>query len=84
MNKDTGKSCEFHKNPWHNTDECHLKQSLVAELKPSESKVGSDFESDPNKGKWIIDVESSATIATTKVQPSELEELEEGEHLFHS
>ena len=23
--KDTGKSCEFHKIPWHNTDECRSK-----------------------------------------------------------
>jgi hypothetical protein len=37
-----------------------------------------------NKGKWIIDAESSAIVATTKVHPSEPEELEEGELLFHS
>jgi hypothetical protein len=36
------------------------------------------------KGKWIIDAEPSATITTTKIQPDESEELEEGEHLFHS
>jgi hypothetical protein len=56
----------------------------VAELKASESEVGSDSESDPDKGKQIIDAEPSATITTTKVQPSEPEEPEEGEHLFHS
>jgi hypothetical protein len=32
----------------------------------------------------IIDAEPSATIATTKLQPSEPDEPEEGEHLFHS
>ena len=31
--KDTGKWCKFHKIPWKNTDECHSKQSLVAEIK---------------------------------------------------
>jgi hypothetical protein len=35
-NKDTRMWCEFHKISWHNTDECCLKQSLVAELKYSE------------------------------------------------
>jgi hypothetical protein len=29
-------------------------------------------------------MEPSATIATTKLQPGELDEPEEGEHLFHS
>jgi hypothetical protein len=40
-------------------------------------------ELDSDKGKWIIDVEPSATIATTKVHPSEPKELEEGKHIFH-
>jgi hypothetical protein len=31
----------------------------------------------------MIDAETSATIATTKLHPGELDELEEGEHLFH-
>jgi hypothetical protein len=79
MKKDTGKWCEFHKIPWHNTDECHSKKSLVAELKASESEAGSDSESDLDKGKWIIDAEPSAIVTTTKVQPSEPEEPEEGE-----
>jgi hypothetical protein len=47
-------------------------------------RCGFDFESEPDKGKQIIDAEPSATIATTKVQPSEPEEPEEGERLFHS
>ena len=84
MKKDIGKWCEYHKSPWHNTEECYSKQSLVVELKDYESKVDSNSETNPKGGKWIIDVEPSATVATTKVYPSELEEPEEGECLFHS
>jgi hypothetical protein len=76
-----GKWCEYNKSPWDNTDECRSKKSLVAELKASESTVDSDSKSNPEEEKWIIDVEPSATVATTKVQPNE---PEEGGHLFHS
>jgi hypothetical protein len=71
-------------SPWHNTEECCSKQSLVAEMKASESEVDSDAESNPKSGKQIIDAEPSVIVATTKVQPSKPEEPEEGEHLFHS
>ena len=65
--KDTGKWCEFHKIPWHNTDECLSKQSLVAEIKYSE--LDPDSDSEPNatvayNGRHIIDVDPTATIAT--------------------
>jgi hypothetical protein len=56
----------------------------VAEVKASESDAGSDAESKLERGRWIIDAEPSATFATTKLQSSELDEPEEGEHLFHS
>jgi hypothetical protein len=56
----------------------------VAEVKASESDVGSDSESEPEKGRHIIDVEPSATISTTKIHPGEPDEPEEGECLFHS
>jgi hypothetical protein len=84
MKKDTRKWCEYHKSPWHNTEECRFKKSLVAKLKASESEADSDSESNPEGGKHIIDVEPSATVATTKVHPTEPKEPDEGERLFHS
>ena len=60
----------------------------MAELNASESDACSDPESEPNKGNdkgnKIIDVEPSTTVATAKVQKVDPEDLEEGEHLFHS
>jgi hypothetical protein len=53
-------------------------------MKTSESGVGYDSESEPEKGRRIIDVEPSPTIATTKIHPGEADEPEEGECLFHS
>ena len=86
--KDTGKWREFHKSSTHNTSECRAKQSLVSELKASESDACSNSESEPDKGndrgKQIINVEPSATVATTKIQKEEQEYPEEAERLFHS
>jgi hypothetical protein len=56
----------------------------VAEVKASESYVGFDSESEPERGRQIIDTEPSATVATTKLHPGEPDEQEEGERLFHS
>jgi hypothetical protein len=48
--KDTRKWCDFHKIPWHNTDECCSKQSLVAKIKDKEPNPDSEFDSE-NIGK---------------------------------
>ena len=57
-------------------------------MRASELDAFSDSESEPDKGndkgKQIIDAEPNATVATTKVQKEEPEDLEEEEHLFHS
>ena len=44
MKKGMGKWCEYHKIPWHNTEQCRSKKSLMAELKASESEANFDFE----------------------------------------
>jgi hypothetical protein len=49
--KDIRKWCEFHKIPWHNTDECRSKQSLVSDLKEKELEPNLDFDSEHHKGK---------------------------------
>jgi hypothetical protein len=56
----------------------------VAEVKASKSDTGSDSKPEPERGRRIIDREPISTVATTKLQPSELDEPEEGECLFHS
>jgi hypothetical protein len=45
--KDIEKWCEYRKIPWHNTEECFSKQSLVADFKASESEAYSNSESNP-------------------------------------
>ena len=55
----------------------------MAKVKASELDAGSDSKSEPERGRKIIDVEPSATVATTKLQPNEPDEPEEGELLFH-
>ena len=85
--KETGKWCEFHKIPWHNTDECRSKQSLVAEIKSSESDPDSDSEPNAtaaNNGKQIIDADTTAIVATAQIQLEDPEESEAEERLFHS
>ena len=74
--------------PLTTPSKCQAKQSLVAELKVSESDACSYSESKPDKGndkgKHIIDVDPNATVATAKIQKNEPEDREEEECLFHS
>jgi hypothetical protein len=56
----------------------------LVELKEKESDPESYSYSYMEKGNHIINVESIATISTTNIQPDKLEEIEEGDHLFHS
>jgi hypothetical protein len=56
----------------------------VAEVKEYKLDAGFDSKSEPKKEIYIIDAEPSATIATTNIQPGEIDDPEEGEHLFHS
>jgi hypothetical protein len=56
----------------------------VAEVKSSELDVDFDYEIEPERERRIIDVEPNATVATTKIEPSEPDKPEEGECLFHS
>ena len=64
------------------------KQSLVAEIKASESYAYSDTELEPKKGndrgKNIINAEPNATVSTTKIQKEEPKDSEEEDRLFHS
>jgi hypothetical protein len=59
-------------------------KSLVAEVNSSQSHAVFDFESKLERGRWILDVELSATAATTKVKRGEPNKPNEVEHLFHS
>jgi hypothetical protein len=82
--KDTRKWCYFHKIPWHNTDECRSKQSLVAEIKDREPNPDSESDSENTDKEQIIDADPSAIVATATIQPKEPTDPEEGERLFHS
>jgi hypothetical protein len=53
--KDTGKWCDFHKNPWQNTDECRSIQLLEAKLKDKKTNPDLDPDSENNKRRQIID-----------------------------
>ena len=82
--KDTGKWCDFQKIPWHNTDECHSKQSLVDEIKDKELNPDSESNPENNEKRKIIDVDPTSIFVSTIIQLEEPTDPEEGKHLFHS
>jgi hypothetical protein len=82
--KDTGKWCNFHKIPWHNTDECRSKQSLVAEIKDKESNPDSKSNYENTGKRQIIDIDPTTIVATATIQPEEPIDPKEGEWIFHS
>jgi hypothetical protein len=84
MKNDTRKWCNFHKISWHNTDECHLKWSLVVEVKDKEPNNDSESNPENIENTYIIDIDSIAIVPTATIQPEEPVHLEEGESLFHS
>jgi hypothetical protein len=53
-------------------------------MKSLELDPDSNSNSEMDKGKKIIDAKLSATVATTQIKLEDPEDLEEGEHLFHS
>ena len=55
----------------------------MAKVKAFESDVGYDSDSELEMEIQIIDVEPKAIVATTKLQPCEPDEPEEGYQLFH-
>jgi hypothetical protein len=69
--KDAGKWCDFHKIPWHNTDECRSKHSLVVEIKDKEPNPDSESNSENNGKRQIIDADPTTIVATATIQPEE-------------
>jgi hypothetical protein len=84
MKNDIGKWCDFHKIPWHNTDECRSKQSLVAEVKEKEKNPDSKSNLGNMENRQIIDGYPISNVATIQIQTKELVDPKEGECLFYS
>jgi hypothetical protein len=55
----------------------------VAEIKDKESNPDSEYDSENNGKRQIIDIDPIVTVMITTIQPEEPTDLEEGEHLFH-
>jgi hypothetical protein len=84
MKKDTKKWCDFHKIPWHITNECHSKNSSVAKIKEKYLNPHLKSDSENNGRIQIIDIGPNSIIATATIQTKEAAYPEEGECIFHS
>jgi hypothetical protein len=82
--KDTGKWCDFHKIPWHNTNEFRSRKSWVVEIKDKDLNPDSESNLENIDRRQIFDVGPTAIVATATIQLEELTDPEEGERLFHS
>jgi hypothetical protein len=56
----------------------------VAEIKDKEPNPDSEFDSENTGKRKIIDIDPTVIVTTAAIQPKELIDPEEGEHLFHS
>jgi hypothetical protein len=56
----------------------------VVKVKDKELNPNSKSDLENIENKKVINVDPTATIATTTIQPEELIDPKEGEHLFHS
>jgi hypothetical protein len=80
--KNTGKWCDFHNSPWHNSDECRSKQSLVDEIKDKEPNPDSESDSE-NTGKGqIIDADPTVIVQLQQFNHKNQQILKRGSAFF--
>jgi hypothetical protein len=56
----------------------------VAKIKGKESNLDSESDSKNTGKRHIIDADPTTIVKTVAIQPGEVTDIEEGEHLFHS
>ena len=71
--KNVGNWWDTHKISWHNNDECHARESLLAKLKATNFGLTPSPIETMDRGKCVIKAKQSVIIATIKVQPKEPE-----------